>query len=991
MGTEVTPEELLELIRRLYAPTSSAEEQRQVQHVLFEAQRSTGAWQWSSWLLTSPHDAQSRFFGALTLSIKISRDFISLPEGHQEQLKQSLMEILYHSAPLAYPANHDATANSLNAASSERIVLRKLAVAATALAIKIAPRDWSEWLLSLMTLLSSAPCSRQAVFEVLAVITEESERADLIGKRRVQFEHTLTEAGSLVARTIIDTLTTFPSSHNDADLIAALRCLQSWLTSKNIRYEDLDRIYPLTLPLLLHPPTAEQASDCIEDFLADLDFLTPTRAEPLLDYLSSQYTSQAIAEAIENESDTDILPTLKLLVATFEHSATTIVRSMASQRSVTLLRHLLLLSTFPGTFAVDEEVSIIGLPTWVYLQEEMADEGLHGTSTGDDQGSETVQRWKLGQEIFAELSTRLLVKLQWPPESETQGWTKDTFSRYSNYRSDVGDTLIHAYYVIRVRLLEFLVSTAIERSAQASRSGGPWEPLEACLYALQAIQEAIPEETDAHLPDVFARVLTALPVDAPTRLTETTLLLIGNYTAWLNEHPAYILQALTFVAAALSRESVWRSAAMAIRRLCSTCRVHLIGHVGSFVALVANLEGRLPSSDFAKVVESVAAVVQAMPMQDAVPHICLLVQGTLHRVAQAHASLSSPSDSTAARDTVLQSLAVLSACIRGLAEPEADLLLLDGDAEGSNEAMRAQYFQTDARLIELRGQMLACICTILPAAQNDVELAIAVGELVRQSTTTPVVTPLSLDPADLLSPLSSAVATSLDPSLLGTLTAVIAAAARDSPGDKALSSSTTAFTAVFRTAGSHLASRSLLESHPDVVHALYDFAAGVLRHFPQAIAGSPALDQACQHCILAMQLSERVALTAVLRFVSMLVHETWHQYSHAALLKPTVERHGQEIVIVALKGISGEAPRSVLDPFGELFQALSKAYSAEFPAWLHTGLSSVDPVRIDEAYRMRFIKQINASRSLKQTRKIITEFALSARGLTGSVYGVSST
>ena len=67
-------------------------------------------------------DINVRFFGAHTLTIKINRDWNTLPEEHWVPLKDALLNWLAESAARAYPANGTST-------PGERIVTRKLAVA----------------------------------------------------------------------------------------------------------------------------------------------------------------------------------------------------------------------------------------------------------------------------------------------------------------------------------------------------------------------------------------------------------------------------------------------------------------------------------------------------------------------------------------------------------------------------------------------------------------------------------------------------------------------------------------------------------------------------------------------------------------------------------------------------------------------------------------------------------------------------------------------
>lgn len=125
--------------------TSQLQEQKQLQTALFTAQQSQEAWSIGGQLLSDANevghpalatgsfppltrkpqsqDVNVRFFGAHTITIKIARDWQTLPEDHWVPLKEALLGWLSTSAPLAYPPA------TQQAKPGERIVLRKLASA----------------------------------------------------------------------------------------------------------------------------------------------------------------------------------------------------------------------------------------------------------------------------------------------------------------------------------------------------------------------------------------------------------------------------------------------------------------------------------------------------------------------------------------------------------------------------------------------------------------------------------------------------------------------------------------------------------------------------------------------------------------------------------------------------------------------------------------------------------------------------------------------
>lgn len=62
----------------------------------------------------------------------------------------------------------------------------------TGLSLRIAPKNWSDWLLETLVRLSASGCSRTGLYEVLTTVIEDVSRADLVGSRRYAHHPALT-------------------------------------------------------------------------------------------------------------------------------------------------------------------------------------------------------------------------------------------------------------------------------------------------------------------------------------------------------------------------------------------------------------------------------------------------------------------------------------------------------------------------------------------------------------------------------------------------------------------------------------------------------------------------------------------------------------------------------------------------------------------------------------------------------------------------------
>lgn len=200
----------------------------------------------------------------------------------------------------------------------------------------------------------------------------------------------------------------------------------------------------------------------------------------------------------------------------------------------------------------------------------------------------------------------------------------------------VADTFQYAYFVLRDDLIAQLVQLAAEQVAAPSTGGkDAYEDLEATLFMLLSLGEVVPmastlSEMDAtatpsplqqYLATLFGpAVLGRLPTEAGMHpsLRSTALRLVGEYSSWFASHPDACLQAVTFVIGGLQEPELVPGAAKALRGLCDANRKVLMRHVPSFVQVLGGLEGRIADAELAKVLQSVASVVQALPENEIV-------------------------------------------------------------------------------------------------------------------------------------------------------------------------------------------------------------------------------------------------------------------------------------------------------------------------------------------------------------------------------------
>lgn len=109
----------------------------------------------------------------------------------------------------------------------------------------------------------------------------------------------------------------------------------------------------------------------------------------------------------------------------------------------------------------------------------------------------------------------------------------DIKQSFSRYRVDVGDCLINAYYVLREPMLTELVNIATNELQAVAEDGRSVQALEATLFCISSIHEAVPMDEETAASQLFSGPLVAtisrLTGIRYQRLQRTALRLIGKH------------------------------------------------------------------------------------------------------------------------------------------------------------------------------------------------------------------------------------------------------------------------------------------------------------------------------------------------------------------------------------------------------------------------------------------------------------------------------
>ncbi|THV01907.1 ARM repeat-containing protein [Dendrothele bispora CBS 962.96] len=958
-------ERAAQLILRAYGapnPNTSTEDLRRFQQELYDIQKLPEAWGLVLPLLNH-QDQNVQFFGAHTAAF---------PEEHEESLKNLLVQLTSHSVAIG----------------RARIIIRKLFVALTALALKLVPQHpthWPDWILNCITSLSGNGASKEYLHEFLSIVSEEIGSADLLGDKKPRMQQTLLDAAPMVVQAVRSSIDR-PSATAPNEILSALKCLQAWLP--HLPASDITPLIPLLITLL--NPDADTVFVASSESLQEITTKSAlsdgsgskTLTEPLLfwlDTIGHRIVENAVQSGITDEVAVSLC---KLLSALGDHSISYLAANMASSAPVTLLpsatagipqnmldnktkgqltqtflRLLLRFTGFPGYYGVDEEVSETTLGFWYMLQEALWDNSEMG-----DQAA-------VAKALYVELVKLLRDKIRFPGPGH--GWSKDQVEKFSVYRRDVGDILINAYYVIRDDMIQFFIDDAAARLAarQPGQQGG-WEDIEATLHCILSIQEALDYENTPHLHRLFStEILGRLPTTGYNRVRRTTLSLIGTYASWFATSNTVttppkqdlLMTCVSYVVQALPVQTLCLQAASALRNLCDANRKALAPQIGAFAELHAGL-AQVPDSEKSKVMESIASVIQALPPMEEIPPVEVIVNPIIQKMGEL---IRSPNTLPAeARASAILQLETLAGVAKGLTRAgglgDGVVLAFEEDSEDEAEVEAVEQARQDPRMINLRQSILDSVRGCVEVFGEDAGIGQALNELVKSITSLPTdATLITLPPPPLLEIVCFAMQRQVTASWL-TLAGILIhqlsppppmpladehpkaqkhAKIREERDRQAKVVVSGALPILLSTSLTLMGSPNGMENvsvNPDIVQEFFSCMDRAAQFFTSNFYSLPsgALDALMNCTVRALTLQERYSLVSASSFLSTFIHRSYVHSSLETYRLQMLAVHGRTITYGVLSGLAGQAPRSAMPNLIEVLSTLLTRCVEESRKWI---------------------------------------------------------
>ncbi|OAT03129.1 KapN protein, variant [Blastomyces dermatitidis ER-3] len=689
-------DESLQLIHVLNAPGNAAIA-KSIQERLQALQKSEAGWAIADGLLTSD-DANARFFGALTLTVKIHQDWDHLGEEKAKDLLEHLTNLFI----LMVSRNEGA------------VSMRKFMSTLTTFFFK-PEAPWTHCIRHIaMSMASGKYLSEdqceEGNFEKLAlpslsyermlpllsfstILAEESSRYALNEDLRGRLGPNLRDALYLV-QFVLEQVSTFKRDGNQPSLsdqlnklaIEAMKSLNAWLIA--IRG---DRISPgnltkmVAVPLnysvqfLAVPELAEMAMELLAEILnSHAKLLGVEHLTAILQFLSGNFGEKYALALLNADYDEDSMRFLDLLL---RYAATEHIQLFTGELNEQKQRILFLLHTLfrgPGFVEVDDKASSLLLEYWTEAADDISDYIM--------QGEMNIYSTRVKGE-FVQVIADCYDKLRYPDPSVLKEWDDDDVRNFNGFRRDFADFLLATYPLLGFELIEKLVERAT-----SSMNSQIWEGFEVAVFCLGFLADSVVESpnVDKLLHTIFhSEIFNGIcfnRISISMKPRQTLSDMIARYTAYFERNHDLLPRVLNFLFNSLDAASCDQAASKSISFLCQNSRQALPMYVDDFINKLDQLRSNssVNVTTLERVSEGIAAVVQAATPNTAQATSLVKLLAPLHQLAEQARLEAQSNQYDEALEKGIKVMRCTASIGKGFRAP--DDAVIDLDAEGPSES-----------------------------------------------------------------------------------------------------------------------------------------------------------------------------------------------------------------------------------------------------------------------------------------------------------------
>ncbi|XP_060835642.1 importin-13 [Rhopalosiphum padi] len=526
----------------------------EVHKILLDFQNSVDAWNlvWSMLDTSKPHEIQ--FFGATTLHIKITKQWLQLKRTDYVLLRDKILDTLIKYYNSSGPTN----------------VINKLCYCLCAYVVRTIPHHWPDAIPQLMetfrnSLSQSSINVSVMILEILMALPDEFGATKLVHTQRNEVRKELQQS-SLQVLSIVDSI--LQSDSLDPIVVHALKCAAAWL---DIGF-DLIKCHQLTdtfISVILNP---ERSQVCV---LLAIDALKSLCTHPrtsvcvatVFEVLSKVIvlSDKLFHLEITEEPNIVVDKLFDLFLGIGDQHFRLIVQGLLNDNTRELCTKFfnlyLTCTNAPGYYPVNENYSEKTFTFWFLLQDD-----LLSNDAGPDNTLLTIVK-----PLYISLTQVLLKKVAYPENLET--WTPDERELFRCYRQDISDTFTYCYFILQSEMLDVLLTIYKQVTCDHETAIAQWQTVEACLYAFTAISEPLQShKSHPHIEQLMSSLVSLPYEQIDQKASIAAMDTIGAYYYWMNTHPSYLELIVPLLMTGLHNSNMFSSASIALRDIAKECR-----------------------------------------------------------------------------------------------------------------------------------------------------------------------------------------------------------------------------------------------------------------------------------------------------------------------------------------------------------------------------------------------------------------------------------
>ncbi|KAH0381039.1 ARM repeat-containing protein, partial [Aureobasidium melanogenum] len=713
----------IELVRRLNDPRYAAGAS-QISRELQEIQLSDQGWAAADAMLDHA-DTNIKFYGALTLQIKLNKDRSTLNEQAAAELRSRLILWFIRLALGDMPP---------------KLIIDKLCSTMATYFIQ-SPVSWTQTVRQVICslhagdvvphdMLGTYPDTSQIIsglsglklfmaVRFCRVLAEDVQNSSVLGPQYYHLDNIFksnTTDSAILMTYVLSTSTPLSTEIR----VEAVNCFSAWVTysfahwtTDPVALQLLQNLTPMALEHLLHHEESVR-DPTVEFFVNTLEyrskFLQKEQLESLSLLVRRTIGPQCLLQG-QNFLDPTLVAFSKLITAYGKLVVKDLISERTQESSQEIIDLFQQLLRAPGYPAEDDQVILNVTEFWIEYAETIAD-------TLMDAAEDEIPFLAVVRNDLMQAVQTYIPKLQAPPLAEMSEWDEDNVDHWQFFRDNISDFFDQVNNVPETHLLSNMVVLAT--NVLPARQ---WLHLEAIIFSINCISDSI-TLSDENIQALSALIGSSLfsdissnSADVPNKLKRAAMTLVDRYSSFIKKNPQFLPPVLTFLFTILGstpadRVKLADASAKSLEQLCSSCRKSLTPHLDELLQQCPQaLSGPSANSyQKEKIMAALASIIQALPTEEAkaTPLISLIevIENDLN-TAIATLNRGNVEDSEVLGTSALQCLASIGKGIQALTN---DVIDVDSDdEEGNDDSAATGNFWTSQAGVEIQNRIVQCI------------------------------------------------------------------------------------------------------------------------------------------------------------------------------------------------------------------------------------------------------------------------------------------